>query len=203
MNAEHPLERFGEFLADLQIVLQETREVLRWATANLGKSARTEATPKKRGARAGVSALIAKLAGMVARRHTRHLTHLAKLASMGQKVDPAIAIRRGRHLTRLLKLVSMGGNKVDPEKARRRARHLTRLAIVYVAFAARAAINLRRSAGQMTKQFNDFSGQHQTPTKLSFPIKRQNQSDQDRARNSDRCTLIWWSLEALHGLPSH
>ena len=40
----------------------------------------------------------------------------------------------------------------------KRRQHLSRLAIVYLAFAAQAAIDLRASAGHMNKKYQDFVG---------------------------------------------
>jgi hypothetical protein len=48
-------------------------------------------------------------------------------------------------------------------------RHLARLAIVYIAFAAQATISLKKQAGWIAKQFNDFAGLKTPQEQLRFP----------------------------------
>jgi hypothetical protein len=56
-------------------------------------------------------------------------------------------------------IAEIDGASSSPHRRRdaRRKRHLSRIAIVYLSFAAEAAIDLRASAGRMTRQFNAFA----------------------------------------------
>jgi hypothetical protein len=53
----------------------------------------------------------------------------------------------------------------------RRKRQLARIAIVYIAFAAQAVIDLRSSAGWMTRKFNEFGKSQAPPKQIGFPPK--------------------------------
>ena len=53
----------------------------------------------------------------------------------------------------------------------RRKRQLTRIAILYVAFAAQSAIELRASAGRMTKKFNEFENNRIQGKQIGFPAQ--------------------------------
>jgi hypothetical protein len=61
---------------------------------------------------------------------------------------------------------------------KRRKRQLARMAILYLAFAAQAAIDLRASAGRMTKKFNEFENNKIRGKQIDFPA-RSNQATQE------------------------
>ena len=64
---------------------------------------------------------------------------------------------------------------------KRRKRQLARMAILYLAFAAQAAIDLRASAGRMTKKFNEFENNKIRGKQIDFPA-RSNQATQENRR---------------------
>jgi hypothetical protein len=66
-------------------------------------------------------------------------------------------------------IIEWAGQEIDD----RRKRHLARLAIVYMAFAAKALIDLCASAGRMTKQFNDFHSKAAPEATLRYPVRGQ------------------------------
>lgn len=61
---------------------------------------------------------------------------------------------------------------METDNDHRKREHLARLAIIYIAFAARATVDLRAHAGKLTKNYNEFAEQRHLPLEpLRFPEK--------------------------------